>query len=104
MSWIPGTDALYTGVDLDALSPQLAQFFNVPGGVGLLVKSVDMRSPGERAGLRAGDIVLKVDDVLMTSRSRWQHVVHSGRNRLLLVQIQRNGQPLTLTLSVHATQ
>lgn len=104
MSWIPGTNALYTGIDLDPLSSQLAEFFGVPGGTGLLVKSVDLRSPGERAGIHAGDIVLKVDDVPMTSRSRWQHVVHANRNSLLLLQIQRNGKPLTLTMSVHTTQ
>jgi serine protease Do len=104
MSWIPGTNALYTGIDLDALGPQLAQYFNVPDGTGLLVKSVDLRSPGERAGIRAGDIVLKVDDTPMTSRSKWQHVIHADRNHLLLIQIQRNGKPLTLTMSVHGTQ
>ena len=104
MSWIPGTNALYTGIDLDPLGTQLAEFFGIPSDTGLLVKSVDPRSPGERAGVQAGDIVLKVDDVSMTSRSRWQHIVHANRNSLLLLQIQRNGKPLTLTMSVHATQ
>ncbi len=104
MSWLPGTNALYTGVELDPLGSQLAEFFGISDETGLLVKSVDSRSPGERAGLRAGDIVLKVDDVPMTSRSKWQHVVHADRNRLLLIQIQRNGHPVTLTMSVHGTQ
>lgn len=104
MSWLPGTNALYTGVELDPLGSQLAEFFGITDETGLLVKSVDPRSPGERAGLRAGDIVLKVDDVPMTSRSKWQHVVHADRNRLLLIQIQRNGHPVTLTMSVHGTQ
>jgi hypothetical protein len=104
MSWIPGTNALYTGIDLDPLGTQLAEFFGIPIDTGLLVKSVDPRSPGERAGIHAGDIVLKVDDVSMTSRSRWQHVIHADRNRLLLLQLQRNGKPLTLTMSVHTTQ
>ncbi len=104
MSWIPGTNALYTGVDMDILGPQLAQYFGVKGGVGLLVQSVDINSPGSRAGIRAGDIVLKVDDVPMTSRSKWQHVVHENRNSLLLLQIQRDRQPMTLTMSVHETK
>lgn len=104
MSWIPGTNALYTGIDVDVLGPQLAQYFGVQGEAGLLVKSVDLNSPGSRAGIRAGDIVLKVDDVPMTSRSKWQHVVHENRNSLLLLQIQRNRQPMTLTMSVHETK
>ncbi len=104
MSWIPGTNALYTGIDVNPIGPQLAKYFDVPGGVGLLVGSVDLNSPGSRAGILAGDIVLKVDDVSMTSRSRWQHVLHENRNSLLLLQIQRDRQPMTLTMSVHATR
>jgi len=104
MSWIPGTNALYTGIEVNPIGPQLAKYFGVPGGVGLLVGSVDLNSPGSRAGIQAGDIVLKVDDVLMTSRSRWQHVLHENRNSLLLLQIQRDRQPMTLTMSVHATR
>ena len=104
MSWIPGTNALYTGVDLDILGPQLAQYFNVPNGTGLLVKSVDANSPGSRAGIHAGDIVLKVDDVPMVSRSKWQHVVHENRNSLLLLLVQREKQKMTLTMSVHDTK
>lgn len=104
MSWIPGTNALYTGVEVDILGPQLAQYFNVPAGTGLLVKSVDANSPGSRAGIHAGDIVLKVDDVPMVSRSKWQHVVHENRNSLLLLQVQRERQKMTLTMSVHDTK
>ncbi|HEX4021983.1 MAG TPA: PDZ domain-containing protein [Acidobacteriaceae bacterium] len=104
MSLIPGTNALYTGVELDILGPQLAQYFGVKNGAGLLVKSVDLNSPGSRAGIRAGDIVLKVDDVPMVSRSKWQHVIHENRNSLLLLQVQRDKQQMTLTMSVHDTK
>ncbi len=102
MSWMPWSNALYTGVVLDAMEPQLAGYFHIHPGTGLLVRSVDINSPGARAGLHAGDIVLKVDDVPMTSRSKWQHMVHANRNSLLLVEIQRESQPVTLTMSVHS--
>lgn len=104
MSWIPWTNALYTGVVLDTMEPQLAGYFHIQPGSGLLVRSVDNNSPGSRAGLHAGDIVLKVDDVAMTSRSKWQHVVHANRKSQLLMEIQRERQPMTLTMSVHATK
>jgi len=38
MSLIPGTNSLYTGVEVDILGPQLAQYFDVKDGVGLLVR------------------------------------------------------------------
>ncbi len=104
MSWIPGTNAMYTGIEVDPMGPQLAKYFGVQGETGLLVSSVDLNSPGSRAGIQAGDIVLKVDDVPMISRSKWQHVLHENRNSLLLLQIQRDHQPITLTMSVHETK
>ena len=104
MSWIPWTNAAYTGVELDTMEPQLARYFHILPGAGLLVKSVDNNSPGARAGLHAGDIVLTVDGAPMTSRSKWQRVVRANRNYLLLLQIQRNRQPMTLTMTVHDTK
>lgn len=104
MNLVPGASSVYTGVEVDTLGPQLAQYFGLKDNAGLLVKSVDRNSPGSRAGIHAGDIVLKVDDVPMTTRSKWQHVLHENRNSLLLLQVQRDRQPLTLTMSIHDTK
>ena len=48
--------------------------------------------------------MLKVDDVPMVSRSKWQHVIHGNRNSLLLLEIQRDKQVFTITMSVHDTK
>lgn len=103
MSLVPGASSIYTGLDVVALGPQLAQYFGIHDGTGLIVKSVDRNSPGERAGAHAGDIVLKVNDVPMTSRSKWMHVLREDRNSLLLLQVLRDHHPMTLTMSIHAT-
>jgi serine protease Do len=50
----------------------LAGYFRVRSGTGLLVESVDDQSPAARAGLKAGDVVVKVECLLMTSRNDWQ--------------------------------
>ena len=48
------------GVEAEALESQLAQFFGVEKGV--LVRSVVKGSAAEKAGLKAGDVITKVDD------------------------------------------
>lgn len=102
MGLIPGTTP-YTGIVLDPLNPQLAAYFGVTG-TGLLVKSVDADSPGSRAGLLAGDVVLKVNGILMNSRGKWAHIVRENRHDALKLEIFRDKQPRTLTLTLAATK
>lgn len=49
------------GISTSSLSKQLADYFGVSGGQGLLISSVIENSPASRAGLRAGDVITEVD-------------------------------------------
>jgi serine protease Do len=53
-----GTPGL--GVSADELTPQLAQYFGVKQGKGVLVREVDSGTPAEKAGLKAGDCIVRV--------------------------------------------
>ena len=48
------------GVSADELTPQLAQYFGVKQGKGVLVREVDSGTPAEKAGLKAGDCIVRV--------------------------------------------
>lgn len=49
------------GVSTTQLTQQLADYFGVTGGRGLLVTAVAENSPAARAGLKAGDVITAVD-------------------------------------------
>ena len=49
------------GIDIVALSPQLAEYLQMPGQSGLLVSAVEAKMPAARAGIRTGDVILSVD-------------------------------------------
>jgi membrane-associated protease RseP (regulator of RpoE activity) len=49
------------GVTTTTLTKQLADFFGVSGGRGLLITSTSENSPASKAGLKAGDVVTEVD-------------------------------------------
>jgi serine protease Do len=51
----------YIGVALQEVTPALAKAFNVPAEKGALVDNVDPDSPGGKAGLQRGDIILKLN-------------------------------------------
>ena len=49
------------GVQIQPLTPELAKSFKLDNTNGVLVASVEPRSPAEKAGLQAGDVILAFD-------------------------------------------
>jgi serine protease Do len=88
----------YTGVVLEMIGPQLAQYFGSQGGNGLLVRSVDPNSPAAAAGLRAGDVVVRANAVIVTGTSEWYKLVRGNRGKPVAVVIMRDRQEETLVL------
>lgn len=50
------------GVSLQSLSGDLGEYFGIPSGEGALVTKVYEDSPAQEAGLKAGDVIVRVDD------------------------------------------
>jgi serine protease Do len=89
------------GIEGESLAPegQLADFFGVKDGV--LVKSVVRNSAAEKAGLKAGDVIVKVDDAKVTSPREITSVLRSNRNKnsfTLTVVRNKKEMPVTVTL------
>ncbi len=47
------------GLTVSDLNGQLAEYFQAPKGKGVLVQEVERKSAGEKAGFRAGDVIIK---------------------------------------------
>ncbi len=89
---------LYTGLELDMLGPQLANFFGVHDGQGLLVKRVDDDSPAALAGLRAGDVITKVNGQVMATTNQWFKTIHSNRGKQIQLTVIRDRKENTVPL------
>ena len=90
---------LYVGAELNPVRTQLADYFGVSSGTGLLVENVDYQSPAARAGLKAGDVVVKVESQQMTSKGDWVKAIRNHRGHLVQVTVMRNKQEQVLTMS-----
>jgi serine protease Do len=91
-----GTPAI--GVELDTLGSQLADYFGVKDGQGLLVKRVAENSPASTAGFRAGDIITKVNGASIPTVNTWVKTLHANRGKQVQVTIVRNHKEQTLSL------
>lgn len=77
------------GIEAQDLTPQLASYFGVKQGKGVLVAEVEAGSPAAKAGLKAGDCIVRVDTTEVDS-------ISSLRRALA----QRNGADHGVSLSI----
>jgi len=81
---------------------QLAEFFGVPEGV--LVRSVKKGSAAEKAGIKAGDVITKVDDSKVTSSSEITRVLRGLKSKKTFgVTVMRNKKEMPLTVTLEST-
>ena len=52
----------WLGVAVTAVTSTIQQYYNLSVNTGVLITSVTSGSPADKAGLRAGDVITKVDD------------------------------------------
>ncbi len=96
-SGLPGNTPR-VGFEGEPLSPQLAEFFGVRQGV--LVRTVDPRTPAEKAGLKAGDVVVRVNGTPVTSPREITGLVRASRGKTTSFSVVRNKKEITLEVEV----
>jgi serine protease Do len=81
---------------------QLAEFFGVQEGV--LVRSVKKGSAAEKAGLKAGDVITKVDDSKVTSSAEITRVLRGLKSKKTFgLTVVRNRKEMPLTVTMEST-
>jgi serine protease Do len=88
------------GVLVENLTPQLGEVFGVKDGEGVLIRSVDKGSPGETAGLRAGDVIVRVGNQRVAGTSDWNRLLREQKPGPVQLGIMREKRQQTLSLTV----
>lgn len=91
------------GLQADELTPQLREFFGVQGGAGILVASVDAGSAAEKAGLKAGDVIIAVGGKSVGSRSEFRRLIRAAENKAT-IKVLRNKKEQELSIDLSREQ
>lgn len=85
------------GVQIQALTPELAKSFRLPDTNGVLVASVEPRSPADQAGLQAGDVILSFDGKPVKGAEELPRVVAATKpGTAVTLEIWRGGARRTV--------
>jgi membrane-associated protease RseP (regulator of RpoE activity) len=88
------------GASVDSVGKQLAQYFGVKQGSGVLVTSVKKGGPGDTAGLKAGDVIVKVEDETVDDTSDLHMALRDRRDKEVHLTVIRDRREQTLTIPV----
>ena len=94
------TSSARSGLMVENITSQLGEFFGVKNGTGVLVRSVEKGSRAEKAGFRAGDIIVKVNDRVVHDTSDFAHGVRSRSGDSVNVTVFRDKKEQNLTLTL----
>jgi len=104
LRWVwPGmvSEASILGMKLRNLTGQLAEYFKVPGARGVLVEEVSSGSDGEKAGIQAGDVIIRCGSEPVRDIDDLEWVLEDAKpDQRLKVEIVRAGSRRTLEMRV----
>ena len=100
-----GWGAPILGVSVEDISGQLGAYFGVPEGEGVLIREVKAGSPAEKAGLKAGDVMIKLDGQRVKTSSELRAKLREKREqKTVSVSVIRKGAEMSLTIELEPSK
>ena len=93
------------GVQVESVGRQLGEYFGIKDGEGILIKSVEKGSPAEKAGLKAGDVIVRADNERVSDRSDLRRVLGNHRKGgKVALGVMRDRKEQTITVDIPERQ
>jgi serine protease Do len=93
----------YLGVTIQEVTPELAQALGLKSAQGVLISDVLPEGPSHKAGLMRGDVVLRINDQVMSSTGQLRNVVAAaGVGKTIAVEIWRRGETRRVSVTLGA--
>ena len=96
-----GSTVGWSGLHLQDATSALQRAFHLPVLGGALITQVDPDSPASKAGLRAGDVILRVDDMVPSnSRELLLDFIVTRVGSVVPLEVDRQGKIIKTTITI----
>ncbi len=92
------------GVSTVQLTKQLADYFGIADGKGVLVTSVSDDSPAARAGIRAGDVIISVDGEKVEGSGDVSRAINKKKDGDVTLTVIRDKNQRSITVTPKAAE
>jgi membrane-associated protease RseP (regulator of RpoE activity) len=89
-----------SGLMVENLTPQLGDFFGAKNGQGVLVRSVERGSRADKAGFRAGDVIVKINGEPIHDSGDFSHALRSRKDNTASISVIRDKKEQTITITL----
>jgi serine protease Do len=91
----------WLGVEIQEVTPDLAQSFNLPKPEGALVANVEKDGPALKAGIQRGDIIVKFNGTAVQDEHQLPELVaQTPIGKTVPIELIRNGKHVTIQVKV----
>jgi S1-C subfamily serine protease len=89
------------GISVEDLSGQLGAYFGAPDGKGILVREVRPGTPAEKAGLQAGDVIVKLDGKPIHNVAELREQLRAKSDqKALSIDVLRKGSEMSVPVTI----
>ncbi len=87
----------WIGITVQNMDESLARYLEVPGNKGIVIKTVEPKSPAKKAGMQESDIIVTIDNRKINSIDDYKSVTKSiAAGDTLQAMLWRNGKKLNV--------
>ncbi|HMD15392.1 MAG TPA: Do family serine endopeptidase [Terriglobales bacterium] len=93
----------FIGIQIADVTPDNAKFFHMDKAAGALISEVQPDTPGAKAGLQTGDVVIELDGKPVADAGQLQMTVGQKRpGETIHLQVVRDGKPMNVAVTLEA--
>jgi serine protease Do len=93
------------GIEAEDVTGQLGAYFKVPGDDGVLIRSVSAGTPAAKAGLKAGDVITRVDGLTVTTLNEMRARLREKRDeKTVSLMVMRQGASMSVTVTLETPE
>ncbi|WP_428029282.1 Do family serine endopeptidase [Ancylobacter sp.] len=91
----------YVGVQIQPVSDEVAEAMDLKSSEGALIAQVQPGTPGEKAGLKPGDVVTEIDGATVKdSREMSREIARKKPGTVVKLSVLRDGKPMSIPVTL----